>query len=93
MYISEFQHTVSCFVPDKGAGLPKSGGSRGGCPFTYGRTMTLLDVWALTAAVSGVLAGPFYAVTVLRLTGRNIYSIWTCALRVAITLLYAHPVM
>jgi hypothetical protein len=55
--------------------------------------MTLLDVWALTAAVSGVLAGPFYAVTVLRLTGRNIYSIWTCALRVAITLLYAHPVM
>jgi len=60
MHISEFQHSVSCFVSDKGAGLPQSGGSRGGRPFAYGWTVTLLDVWALTAAVSGVLAWQVY---------------------------------
>lgn len=44
--------------------------------------MTVLDMWALTAVVSGVLAWQFYTVTVLSLSGRNIYSIWMYAARV-----------
>jgi hypothetical protein len=59
MHISEFQHSVGSFVSDKGAGLPKSGGSRGGRPFAYGWTVTLLVVWALSTAVSAVWAWQF----------------------------------